>query len=373
MGTPGFYRSARTGSFVVNVSFPNRPLTLRLADLTNAAEVALIHDWVLEHPASTPFHRPCWLKAVEAGTGQQAHMLVAERGDAIVAVLPFHLVHSPFFGRALVSSGFGVDGGILSSDASVSRRLAMEISRFAERWSCHSIELRGGFIPTAERWTVQEDAHAGFVKPLQNDDMAELLAMPRKQRADVRKGLANGLTVEIGCDQRDLDWHYAVYAESVRNLGTPVFPKALMGSVLRVFGGQADILTVLREGRPVASVLSLYHRTSVMPYWGGGVRDARRLRANDVMYFALMNHARRRGCTHFDFGRSKTGSGAYYYKKNWGFVPEPLRYALYTVEGQTSRDLNPNSSKYRAQIAAWQKLPLAITNRLGPWIAKGLG
>lgn len=110
-----------------------------------------------------------------------------------------------------------------------------------------------------------------------------------------------------------------------------------------------------------------------MPYWGGGTREARRLRANDVLYFALMNHARRKGCTDFDFGRSKTGSGAYHFKKNWGFEPEPLAYAVYTADGQPPRDLNPNNPKYRAQIILWQRLPLVVTNRIGPWIAKGLG
>lgn len=146
-----------------------------------------------------------------------------------------------------------------------------------------------------------------------------------------------------------------------------------MQSVLSAFGGDADILTVLSEGRAVASVLSLYHNGVVMPYWGGGVRDARRLRANGMAYYALMNHARDRGCTHFDFGRSKTGSGAFYFKKNWGFEPAPMAYAVRTADGQEPRDVNPNNPKYKAQIALWRKLPLPVANRLGPWIAKGLG
>jgi predicted N-acyltransferase len=120
--------------------------------------------------------------------------------------------------------------------------------------------------------------------------------------------------------------HYAVYAQSVRNLGTPVFPRALFEAVLDAFGEDADILTVLADGQPVASVLSLYHRGAVMPYWGRNLA-ARALRANDVMYYALMCHARRRGCDRFDFGRSKTDSGAYHFKRNWGFVPDPLAYA----------------------------------------------
>jgi hypothetical protein len=146
-----------------------------------------------------------------------------------------------------------------------------------------------------------------------------------------------------------------------------------MAEVLRAFGDDADILTVLADGRPVASVLSLYHKGVVMPYWGGGVLEARALRANDVMYYALMNHARRRGCVAFDFGRSKVGSGAFNFKKNWGFEPQLLSYAVRTADGAEPRDINPNSPKYRAQIALWQKLPLPVANALGPWIAKGLG
>jgi hypothetical protein len=143
--------------------------------------------------------------------------------------------------------------------------------------------------------------------------------------------------------------------------------------VLDRFGADADILTVSHGAEPVASVLSLYHRGAVMPYWGGGTRAARALRANDRMYFELMRHARRRGCTAFDFGRSKTGSGAYHFKRNWGFAAEPLAYAAWTAPGCTPRDADPTSAKHQALIAAWQRLPLGLANRLGPLIARGLG
>jgi FemAB-related protein (PEP-CTERM system-associated) len=357
----------------MNAPLFQQQTTTRLADLSDPAEVASLEKWLAGQPDVLPFHQPNWLIVVEQGTGQKAHMLVAEAQGGIIGVLPFHLIHSPVFGRALVSSGFAVGGGILTRDPTAGRRLAAEICALAERWSCPSVELRGGWIPRGAHWTEKCDAHANFIRPLQADDDAELLAIPRKQRAEVRKALDNALTVEIGCSARDVDWHYAVYAESVRNLGTPVFPKSLMEATMQQFGADADILTVLHEGRPVASVLSLYHRATVMPYWGGGVWDARRLRANDLIYYALMNHARKRGCTHFDFGRSKVGSGAYHFKKNWGFEPEPLAYAFYTQDGQAPRDINPDSPKYKVQIALWQKLPLTVTNRLGPLISRGLG
>ncbi|MEP7348734.1 MAG: FemAB family XrtA/PEP-CTERM system-associated protein [Sphingorhabdus sp.] len=345
---------------------------IRNVDLRDADECLRIDRWVMAHDAGLPFHRPVWLKAVEAGTGQQAHCLIAETSEGIVGLLPLHLIHSPLFGRALVSSGFAVGGGILSDSPIATRRLAAAAWEMAERSSCPTVELRGGALPGGD-WIEKRDAHANFLRALAVDADTELLAIPRKQRAEVRKGLENNLTIETGCSARDSDWQYAIYAESVRNLGTPVYPKSLMQSVLAAFGDDADILTVLAGDRPVASVLSLYHKNVVMPYWGGGVWDARALRANDVMYYALMNHARERGCTHFDFGRSKTGSGAYSFKKNWGFEPDPMTYAVRTADGEEPRDVNPNSPRYKAKIALWQKLPLPVANRLGPWIAKGLG
>jgi hypothetical protein len=129
----------------------------------------------------------------------------------------------------------------------------------------------------------------------------------------------------------------------------------------------------LSNGAPVASVLSLYHKGAVMPYWGGGIWAARALRANDVMYYALMNHARRKGCTRFDFGRSKVESGAYFFKKNWGFQPEPLTYSTRTADGVAPRDVNPASGKYSAFVSIWQKMPLPLANLVGPWISRGLG
>ncbi len=357
----------------MNAPLMQQRLTIRHASIRDAEEALRIDNWVRGQSGATPFHLPKWLLAVERGTGNKAYCLIAEdQHGNMVGMVPLHAIASPLFGRALVSSGFAVGGGILAQSQMVADQLAEAVWQLAAECRSTTAELRGGMIPQSG-WTVKSDAHANFERELAGDDEAQLLAIPRKQRAEVRKGLDKGLAVETGAGRRDLDWHYRVYSESVRNLGTPVFPRALMAEVLAAFGDDADILTILSDGQPVASVLSLYFNGAVMPYWGGGVWQARALRANDLMYYALMNHARRRGCTRFDFGRSKVDSGAYFFKKNWGFEPQPLSYSIRTANGAVPRDVNPNSPKYRAQIAIWQKLPLPIANLIGPWIAKGLG
>ncbi|MGB7374487.1 FemAB family XrtA/PEP-CTERM system-associated protein [Pontixanthobacter sp.] len=353
----------------MNAPFPLSSESLSLADLRDPGEVARIEGFVAQMRGS-PFHRPAWLHAIARGTGQKATGIVAERRGQLTGWLPLTEAHSPLFGRALVSSGFAVDGGPLSDTPDTAISLCRMAQELALRSSCASIELRGGHAPGD--WNSRDDTHCGFVTDLAEDDAQQLLAVPRKQRAEIRKGLKNDLKVTVGTLERDRAAHYAVYAESVRNLGTPVFPRSLFSAVLCVFGKQADILSIWDGDTPVASVLSLYDQNTVYPYWGGGTFAARHLRANERMYYELMCHARGRGMDRFDFGRSKTGSGPYSFKKNWGFEPEALIYSSWTAPGQHARDVSPDSEAYSAKIALWKKLPLSVANRIGPMIAKGL-
>lgn len=346
-------------------------IAIRAADLRDAGESARLAGFVREAPEGQPFHLPVWLTAVERGTGQRAHCLVAERGGALSGILPLTEVHSPLFGRALVSTGFATGGGILAETPGAVDALANAAWALAERLSCPEVELRGGPVP--EGWTRREGVYARFYKPLAASDEEELARIRRRQRAEVRKGLDQGFEVRIGAGPRDRAMHFAVYAESVRNHGSPLFPRALFDAVLDGFGEDADILTILHQGAPVSSLLNLFHRGVTMPYWGGGVRAARGLRANEIMYFECLKHARARGCTHADFGRSKVGAGAGDFKRHWGFEAEPLVYAGRTAPGFAPREINPNASQYGLAVRAWRRLPLPIANRLGPMIARGLG
>ncbi len=320
---------------------------------------ARVDTFVRAHPDATPFHLPAWSRAVERGCGQRARFLVGERAGEIVGLLPLTEVRSPLFGKSLVSAGFAVDGGVLGEGVE-------PLAAAAKALGYPSIELRGGAAPVG--WTVDTHTNLGFARPLAADDEAELLAIPRKQRAEVRKALANDLEVVTGSLGLAAE-HYRIYAESVRNLGTPVFPGRMFREVLATM--DADILTVRHHGKAVASVLSLYFNGTVYPYWGGGTAAARGLRANDRMYFALMGHARARGCTRFDFGRSKAGSGPAAFKKNWGFEGVPLAYARWSTG--PLREVNPHNPKYALMVRAWKKLPLPVAMRLGPWISRGLG
>lgn len=339
----------------------------------DVAALAEIERWLAARPDAVPFHRPAWVCAVARGTGQEALFLLARDGaGAIIGLLPLNLIHSPLFGRALVSSGFAVDGGILADTPAIVSELAEAAVRLADERACTTVELRGGAAP-GQDWTIRSGAYLNFARPLQKDDEAELLAIPKKHRAEVRKGLERGYRIETGRSDRLRDIHYALYRRSVHNLGTPVFPRALFEEVMDGFGEAADILVVFDGTTPLSAVISLYHGKACMPYWHGADLNARKSRSNEVCYFRLMGHARARGCTIFDFGRSKVGTGPALWKKTWGFEAEPLDYFVHAAPGHEARDVNPLSPQYRRKVELWKRLPRPVADTLGPWIARGLG
>jgi FemAB-related protein (PEP-CTERM system-associated) len=355
----------------VNAAFDSASVTVHEARLDDLAVVSEIDAWICAREGSTPFHRPAWIRAVQRGTRQRAIMLVAhDVAGSIVGVLPLTLMRSILFGKALVSSGFAVDGGILAASGRAAGALADACWVLARTHGCASAELRGGKIP--DDWIIKADAYLGFSRQLEGDDDAQLLAVPRKQRAEVRKSLDNGLVFETGRDSRMRALHYRLYADSVHRLGTPVFPRALFDAVLDGFA-DADIALVSKDGRPLSSVLSLYHRNAIMPYWQGSVAASRAERSTDYLYYRLMNAARELGCTRFDFGRSKVGTGTAAFKKNWGFEGAPLGYAVRTTDGHAPRDVNPLSPQFRRKVEMWKKLPLPVASLIGPWLSRGLG
>jgi len=330
--------------------------------------------FVARHPAGTFFHRAAWADVITTAFGHGSLYTLAERDGAIVGVLPLAQVKTRLFGHTLISTPFCVYGGPLAGDAEAAMALAAHAEALRVRTGAAAVELRhreavddawlGG------NWVTRPDLYVTFRKPIVANDEANLKAVPRKQRAMVRKGVQHGL---VSIVDQDADRLHRIYAESVRNLGTPVFARRYFRILLAVFRDCADVVTVLDGGVPVAAVLNFYFRDEVLPYYGGGTQAARRVAGNDFMYWEVMRRAAARGCRLFDFGRSKVGTGAFAFKHNWGFEPAPLHYRFSLAHGATIPDHNPLNPKYRLFIAAWKRLPLPLANLIGPPIVRGLG
>lgn len=341
------------------------PVTVKELD---AAGVEAWDAFVNGHDDATFFHRAGWKEVIEKTFGHKCYFLKAERGGKITGVLPLVYAKSLLFGKSLVSTGFTVGGGPVFDDAETLAALDAKAIEVAETNGIDTIEYRGR-APVHDDWAFKSGLYVGFRREIDPDVEKNMLAIPRKQRAMVRKGIKTGLESALDTDTARL---HHIFAVSVRNLGTPVLPRKYFDHILRVFGSDVDIVTITHDGHAVASVMNFYFRDEVLPYYGGGLTEARRIAANDFMYWEVMRRACERGYKFFDFGRSKEGTGAYSFKKNWGFEPEPWTYEYLLLKGGEIPEINPLNPKYRLFIAGWKKLPVGVAKTIGPLIVRGI-
>lgn len=344
-------------------------LTIHKLDRRKAADVARWDAFVLSCPHATFFHRAGWQELIEDVFRHDTHFLYAEAGGQIRGVLPLGHVNSLLFGNALTSLPFAVYGGVAAADEEAAVALEQHAQQLARRLGVAHLELRNVQRRHAD-WP-QQDLYVTFRKPIAPTEEENMQAIPRKQRAMVRKGIKNGLTAHV---DTTVDRFFALYADNVHRHGTPALPKAYFSALRRVFGSDCEVLTVCAsDGQAVSSVLSFYFRDEVLPYYAGDAEAARDLAANDFKYWELMRRACARGLKVFDYGRSKQNTGSYSFKKNWGFEPTPLHYEYQLYKTDDVPQNNPANAKYRLLIATWRRMPIQLANWLGPKIVRNLG
>lgn len=323
-------------------------------------------------PDATFFHLSGWQKVIEESFGIKTWFYYVQQDGQIQGVLPLAEIKSRLFGHSLGAMPFCVYGGVAAIDNGARLLLDEAADKLARELGVGHLEYRGmtRAHPDDASWHTKE-LYVTFRKEISADDEANLNAIPRKQRAMVRKGIKLGLK---GVVEDNVDRMFEAYANSVLRLGTPVFPKKYFALLQQVFDDECEVRSIYTEDdRLVASVLSFYWRDEVVPYYGGGMDLAREVAGNDFMYWNLMQAAAARGCRIFDYGRSKLGTGAYDFKKNWGFTATPLPYEYKLYGADKLPDNNPLNPKYQLFIKMWKKLPLPVANFLGPYIVRNLG
>ncbi len=342
--------------------------------LATASDARAWDAYVMQHPEGTLFHLSRWQQAIDASFAHPSHDVVAvqmdELGqDQIVGLLPLTEIKSSLFGHYLVSVAFAEVGGVIADTAEIEIALVNYASALAEELNCDYLELKNK-RPVAGLLT--KDLYYNFSKELLPQLEDNLLAIPRKSRAAVRKGLKSGLVAEF--DNNQLATFYEMMAHSYHQLGTPIFSQTLFQALLAVFEDDVELLTVrTQQGVPIAAVMTFYFKNRIMPYYAGSLSGYRQLCPNDFMYWELLQRGWEKGYRVFDYGRSKIDTGSFSFKKHWGFEPTPLAYQYRLAKATELPNLSPTNPKYARKIELWRRMPFFMTKILGPPLAKYLG
>lgn len=323
---------------------------------------------VEELPGATFYHRFEWREVVRRHFRFTPHYLIATDDAGICGLLPLFHVRRALQPSVLLSMPLGVYGGAVGTDDAVRKLLIDAAIDEARKLAVGYIELRNQAAVQIEQggiWLTDKN-YATFQRQLADTEEEQLKSIPRKQRAEIRKAQAIELKARFS---RDIEPFYSAYATSMRNLGSPMFTRRYYQTLIEIFAENCDLLTIYQADAPVASVLNFYFKDQVLPFYGGGYPAARPTNAFPFMYWELMRESLRRGYRLFDFGRSREGTGAYSFKKNFGFEPQPLHYQRLLLGADSVPDINPNNPSLRWMISIWQRLPVAVTRRLGPLVA----
>jgi Acetyltransferase (GNAT) domain len=356
-------------------------------------------------------HDPAWLHVLAEGLGHRPIMLVV-RGDngstAVKGYLPLALVATRLFGRFLVSLPYLNRGGVVADDHATAAQLIEKAVELAAAYDVQYLELRHSEPISHDLLPARRDEKVRMVLALPREEVASVecrvvaetgsppatrhspldtssalwKSYDPKVRNQVRKGEKAGLTIRWGGAEL-LDGFYDVFAVNMRDLGTPVYPKKLFASILRVVGAAAgpdvagstgpgaELAVVEWEAKAVAGALLVHAGPITQVPSASSLRAFSHLNANMWMYHHLLVRAVQKGAKEFDFGRSSEGSGTYRFKKQWGAQPHPTVWQYHVRHGDIGA-MRPDSPRNRRRIAVWQRLPVWLTRMVGPSIVRGI-
>jgi len=326
--------------------------------------------FVASHRHSTNYHLYGWRNVIEKSFGHMVYYLVARNSNnEICGVLPLVHMKSMLFGSFLVSLPFFNYGGLLCSEDNAGATLLNMARCMLRDVRADHAELRHLHICEEELATKQHKV--SMILDLEKDEETQWKALDAKVRNQVRKAEKCGLQTITG-HMELLDGFYAVFCRNMRDLGTPVYSRGFFRNILETFPDTSRIISVMLEGKTVASGLLTWFRDSLEVPWASSIIDYREKCPNNLLYWEAIRFAIRKGARKFDFGRSTPGEGTYRFKKQWGAKPVQLYWQYLLEKGKHVPELNPGNPKYRLAIKVWQQLPVTVTKVLGPRIVKSI-
>lgn len=330
-------------------------------------------DWaafVTRSPNAAAYHDPRWLELFARVFSVKTYFVSARNAQGgLLGGLPLVLQSSLPFGRYMTSLPFVNYGGPLAQSGEVTSRLASAAAELAQTHRARHLELRT-FEADVLGWPQRIDK---VTMILSLPDSAEALSkqLGAKLRSQIKRMDRESPRIRIGGVELVNDF-YGVFAVNMRELGTPVYSRSFFREILTSFADEARIVVVERGAQPVAAGLVYQHRDCMEIPWAACLAEQKRVGANMRLYWECLKLAIERGARRFDFGRCTRDSGTFRFKKQWGAEPTQLYWHYWLAEGRNVPQMHHGNKRLGLAIRAWQKMPLAACNWLGPKIVRNL-
>lgn len=334
-------------------------------------------DWdtfVMQTAGASLYHLSGWTEIAREVFGHRTIFVKArDASGELVAVLPVIQQRSRLLGNFATSLAFFNYGGVLTRDPDVARHVMIGAADTAAKLGCRYLEFRDT-QPRPIDWPMRTDKITlQLTLPATFEELSKHLGS--KLRSQVKRAEREGVRCRTGTKVL-LDDFYAVFAENMRDLGTPVYPRRFFEAILRRFEPYCELVVIDWEGEAAAAAFLTFWQGRAEVPWACCRAKAKPLGLNMKLYWELLVRAISRRCSAFDFGRSTVDSGTYRFKRQWGAEPVPLYWYRWerrgSRQGASAGEGHEKGKAMQVATAIWQRLPLGIANKVGPLISGAL-
>jgi len=297
--------------------------------------------------------------------------LIAQTKNQIAGILPLIHVKLPFLPGNLVSLPYCDAGGPLADTPEIERELILKALTISKHLKVKNVSIRStdNIAGIKPELTLNKEKVRMILQLPANSEIL-LSSLKAKVRSQVNKPVKDGLSSHIGGPEL-LDAFYPLFAENMRDLGSPVHTKKWLESILKAFKNRAHLVVVKMPDKKLAAggiILTGTRQVSVP--WASSLRKYNRWNPNMLLYWTFLKFSCDMKYDLFYFGRSTIGEGTFQFKKQWGAKSTPLYWMDILIQGpnglEPAPDKQAGSGRNRELAASViMKMPVCVSRALG--------
>lgn len=192
----------------------------------------------------------------------------------------------------------------------------------------------------------------------------------------IRRAEREGLTYQEGRTESILDAFYRLLLISRRRHKVPPQPRKWFRDLMDCFGEALKMRIAFKDGRPVAGMLTIRYKETLVYKYGGSDARFNNLGGMHLLYWRSILDAKNSGLRVFDLGRSDADqTGLITFKSRWGAKESRLTYVRLTPLENPAHIFDPGVRTWRTQIAKriFAHAPAKVLSALGSVLYKHVG
>jgi lipid II:glycine glycyltransferase (peptidoglycan interpeptide bridge formation enzyme) len=153
----------------------------------------------------------------------------------------------------------------------------------------------------------------------------------------IRRAERESLHYEEGNSETLLRKFYDLLVITRRRQFFPPQPLSWFRQLIATFGSDLKIRLATKDGLPVASILTLVHKKTMIYKYGCSDERFHRFGGVAFLFWNAIQEAKGKGFEQFEMGRSDIdNTGLISFKEHWGSVGTELRYWRYASQPETT-------------------------------------